>query len=85
MHTPHGILMTVFIILNPHLGWSWLGMCIFYQIIEEWRIEDHSYLDVRGYLVGMPIGAVLYWIGSVLKDVTIEFLLDFLVGYGMRM
>ena len=59
-HIPHGMGISVGVLGNPTLGLSWLALCIVYQVVEDWRIGDNSYLDTRGYLVGMPLGVILW-------------------------
>lgn len=59
MHLPHGIGMSVFVIWNPFLGALFMLVCVYYQSIEDWRIDDRSYIDVRGYLAGIPLGVLM--------------------------
>ncbi|MFC1714985.1 hypothetical protein ACFL6S_15055 [Candidatus Poribacteria bacterium] len=59
IHIPHGVGMGYFIMLKPSLGIGFLILCVFYQFIEDWRIFDRSYLDIRGYMTGFPIGLIL--------------------------
>lgn len=58
LHVPHGFGMGYFLMLNPALGVGFLVLCVFYQFIEDWRIRDLSFYDVRGYLAGFPCGAL---------------------------
>ncbi len=65
-HTPHGIGIGYFAMLAVTVDWRyailatlWLILCIFYQWIEDWRIHDKSYLDVRGYMVGWWAGIIM--------------------------
>jgi hypothetical protein len=60
LHVPHGVGITVAMICYPPLGWAWWALCLFYQWIEDWRIKDNSYLDVRGYMTGMALGLLFY-------------------------
>ncbi len=67
IHVPHGAGISVGVLMALTLDWPcavlgvlWCQMCIFYQWIEDWRIDDNSYLDVRGYMWGMFLG-VLVW------------------------
>lgn len=62
IHIPHGMGMGFGILLFVPLGYCWMLLCLFYQFIEDWRIKDNSYLDIRGYMVGMPLGVILYYI-----------------------
>ena len=66
-HTPHGIGISVCILMGFKygapaliLGGTWWGTCLFYQWIEDWRIQDNSYLDIRGLKVGMVLGAAFF-------------------------
>lgn len=42
--------------------WSFGFLVIFgfvaYEIIEDWRIRDKSYIDIQGYLWGLAAGIV---------------------------
>ncbi len=30
-----------------------------YEISEDWRIKDHAYIDIRGFLAGFVLGIVI--------------------------
>jgi hypothetical protein len=30
-----------------------------YEISEDWRIKDHAYIDIRGFLAGFVVGIVV--------------------------
>jgi hypothetical protein len=52
MHVPAGIFSAVLM-----SGWPLAGAALFagflvYEIVEDWRISDHSYKDVVSYLYG---------------------------------
>ena len=64
IHIPHGIGMGAGVLFNAPLGLSWTGLCIAYQYLEDWRIGDESYLDMRGYMTGLPLGVILYWLAT---------------------
>lgn len=62
IHIPHGLAFGAGVLYNAPLGLGWLFLCIWYQIHEDWRIADNSWKDLRGYMTGVPIGVILYWI-----------------------
>ena len=33
-----------------------LGASFFYELVEDWRIKDYAYHDLRGWLIGFPVG-----------------------------
>ena len=35
---------------------------LIYETLEDWRIADRSYKDVFGYLVGIAVGSVLFYL-----------------------
>lgn len=59
IHIPHGVGISSLLMLHPIIGGAWFGLCLFYQLIEDWRIRDNSYLDLRGYMVGFWIPLIL--------------------------
>lgn len=63
IHTPHGIGIGYLALTDPFACAVWLVLACGYQIIEDWRINDQSYLDWRGYKVGFWIGlAIARWL-----------------------
>ena len=62
IHLPHGAGISFLLMRNPVMGIVWAVLCIIYQIIEDWRIKDNSYLDWRGYMVG-------FWIPLLFKGI----------------
>lgn len=30
-----------------------------YELSEDWRIKDHAYIDIRGFLAGFVLGIVV--------------------------
>jgi hypothetical protein len=38
---------------------------LIYEILNDWRIKDHSYKDVLGYLYGIGAGAVILYLMGV--------------------
>lgn len=60
LHIPVG-LGTVFATwVNPILGVLAWASFMGYEWIEDWRIKDHSYLDIAGYSWGLFAGTVLW-------------------------
>ena len=66
IHLPHGAGVGYFGMLAVMIDWrycflclAWLILCCGYQVIEDWRIHDRSYLDWRGYMVGFWIGIII--------------------------
>ena len=60
MHMPHGALAAI-LLATPGLQWAgvgWTALIIAYQFIEDWRIKDESYIDVRGYMIGFALVVV---------------------------
>jgi hypothetical protein len=43
-----------------HTAWMLFLGCIVYQVIEDWRLHDFSYRDIRGYLMGIAIPSVAW-------------------------
>ena len=61
-HILPGMGMSFGLLWLPLVGVAWTVICLFYQWLEDWRIFDKSYLDVRGYKTGFPLGIVLYFL-----------------------
>jgi len=60
MHIPHGLgSALLFLIFGPHPMYLFAIGFFFYEWIEDWRIEDHAYHDLRGWLIGFPAGFLL--------------------------
>ena len=56
LHLPVGLFtIGAFWVWWP-LGLAFLGTFLFYEAIEEWRMADHSHLDLEGYLWGLALG-----------------------------
>ena len=49
-----GITMGLYLI-NPIWGVMFFIAFLYYEILEDWRIVDHSYKDVLGWLIGWVI------------------------------
>ena len=59
IHIPHGFIAGIFTPFSCTAGILFSAGFFFYQTLEDWRIKDNSYLDVRGWMIGFPIGYVL--------------------------
>lgn len=35
---------------------------LFYETLEDWRIEDRSYKDIFGFLTGIAAGSFMFWV-----------------------
>ena len=62
LHIPVG-LFTVFAL---YVHWS-LGLVmsigfLTYEVTENWRIHDYSYVDLSGFLWGIALGTVGWWL-----------------------
>ena len=60
IHIPHGALAALLLGTG---GYQWLGACwivliVSYQYLEDWKIDDKSYIDFRGYMIGYALVAV---------------------------
>lgn len=60
LHVPHGAAIPIGLFWNPWIGGAWFVLILVYQGFEEVSIHDSSYLDVRGYMAGIPVGILLW-------------------------
>ena len=60
IHIPHGICIGYGLLWRPWVGMGWLALCVSYQVLEDWRLEDRSYIDLWGYMVGFWVGVAIY-------------------------
>lgn len=58
VHIPVGIFQVFCAWLNPVVGIAFLVAFMVYEIDEDWHISDQAWLDIRGYLWGIAVGAV---------------------------
>jgi len=56
MHVPVGIGAVLAIIVSPVAAVMIFGAFLAYQFLEDWRIGDHSYIDVNGFSAGLFVG-----------------------------
>jgi hypothetical protein len=59
IHIPHGMGAAWALFVFPFVGAGWLVLIVVYQYLEDWRIEDKSYIDMRGYMIGYAIMSVI--------------------------
>ncbi len=59
----HGLLFGILVFVNVHLAWGFMIPFIIYEVLEEWRIADHSYNDMLGVLIGVGVIAI----GCIIK------------------
>ena len=60
MHFPVGCVAAWLSLAEPTVGVPFTSAWLVYEIIEDWRIADRSYLDVAGFLWGYGVtGALL--------------------------
>jgi hypothetical protein len=59
IHIPHGMGAAWALFVFPFVGIGWLVLIIAYQYLEDWRIEDKSYIDMRGYMIGYAIVSII--------------------------
>jgi len=67
IHIPHGLLAGIALVVRPVVGIGWLVLIISYQFLEDWKISDHSYLDMRGYMIGFVLGLLCLAVWWVIK------------------
>lgn len=64
LHFPVGIFAAWLTSWNPALGLLLGAGFLLYEVLEDWRIKDHSFLDVYGFLCGLSVGAVAVWLSG---------------------
>jgi len=62
IHFPLGVYTAILLVSSPWLGWALVSGFLAYEILEDWRIVDHSYIDVKGWLWGIGVAAGIYMI-----------------------
>jgi hypothetical protein len=67
IHMPHGGAAAWLLFSFPLVGLAWLVLIIAYQYLEDWRIEDKSYIDMRGYMIGFALAGIIKLIMHYLK------------------
>jgi hypothetical protein len=59
IHFPVGVISAVCLVYMPSLGWAILVAFMAYELTEDWRIRDCSYIDINGFLAGLCVAAVV--------------------------
>lgn len=59
LHVPIGMFNAWALAKTPHIGWAFLLMFVLYEINEDWHIKDQAWYDLRGWLWGFVVGAVV--------------------------
>ncbi len=60
MHIPHGLgAALLYLLFGPHPMYAFTLAFFFYELVEDWRIFDHAFHDLRGWLIGFPAGFLL--------------------------
>ena len=65
MHFPVGLFAAWLICVTPLVGVLFAVGFMFYEALEDWRIDDLSYKDMFGFLIGLGAGgfiaSILMW------------------------
>jgi len=56
MHLPLGVGITLGVLVSPVAAVMCFVSFIAYETLEDWRIGDHSYIDIAGYMAGACLG-----------------------------
>ena len=59
IHIPVGVLNAFLFSQNVHIGWAFLIVFMIYEVTEDWRLKDHAYIDIFGWLVGFPVKSLI--------------------------
>ena len=59
MHIPVGIIAVLTIIVSPVAAVMLLVTFLVYQVMEDWKIGDHSYIDINGFMAGIFAGIAI--------------------------
>lgn len=54
-HLPVGVGVGAAVLVHPVLAAFLFAGFLAYELLEDWRIGDHSYMDVNGFLIGIGI------------------------------
>lgn len=58
IHIPLGLVTVLSWLVHPSLAYMLFLGFFLYEAMEDWRINDYSYIDIRGYLWGLTAGVV---------------------------
>ena len=61
IHAPVGVFAAWVIQHSPTLGFTIAITFIAYEIAQDWRIGDRSFKDILGFLIGLSIGALVFF------------------------
>ena len=53
LHIPVGLIAGLSLVYLLALGWAIVLVFALYEITEDWRIRDHAYIDIIGFLLGL--------------------------------
>lgn len=62
LHIPVGIMNTILYRFDPHLGWALLVGFMIYELNEDWRITDDAFKDIQGWLFGLSLTGLGWWL-----------------------
>lgn len=66
LHFPVGVFAAFLTHWETAIGAVFAVSFLVYEVIEDWRIHDKSYLDIYGYLFGLGVaGAVIAILGRL--------------------
>ena len=66
MHIPCGIVGAFFIWINLTLGIVFNLTFLIYEVVQDWRTNDKSFHDIKGYCWGLGIGAIIWFVLGIL-------------------
>lgn len=59
-HFLGGVLVAVLAYINPLTAIIITAMFCLYELDESWHIQDESFVDIRNFLLGVILGAIVY-------------------------
>jgi len=62
LHFPVGLFNVFLLHFSISLGAIFAAGFLAYEILEDWRDFDRSYLDIYGYLWGLGIGGIVWFL-----------------------
>lgn len=67
MHFPVGVLTIFAILISPLAAVMAFIAFLAYEIVEDWKIGDHAYIDIAGYTGGIWLGIVVLFLLQVFE------------------
>jgi len=61
IHIPVGVFAAWVMQHSPVLGFTFSISFIAYEIVQDWRTGDRSFKDILGFLIGLSIGALVFF------------------------